>query len=83
MADLIGVGNGPKRTLAHWITSLRKLLRPLLLKYGAGSWLVWTGLDGVSFTLEALIIGVPFEAVEGAGSRLKAWRGSRQIRRVC
>ena len=55
-----------QRTLAHWVTSLRRLMKPLLVGFGARDWLVWSGLDGVSFALEAIIVGVSHEDLVGA-----------------
>ena len=71
-----------QRTLAYRVTSLRRLMKPLLVGFGARDWLVWSGLDGVSFALEALIVGVSYEDLIGARTQFQDWRGGRQIRRV-
>ena len=81
---LVGSGGCSKgnRTLASWVTSIRKLVRPFLLSFGARSWLVWSGLEGVSFSLEALIVGFDVDDLMVARRQFQEWRGGRSIRRV-
>ena len=70
------------RTLAYWVTSFRKILRPLLMSFGARGWIVRSSLEGVSFPLEALVVGVSLEELNSARSLFREWRGGRTLRKV-
>ena len=70
------------RTLAYWVTRIRKILRPLLIRFGARDWLVRESLSGVSFPVEALVFGVTLENFQLARNRFREWAGGRLINRV-
>ena len=70
------------RTLAYWVTRIRRILRPLLIRFGARNWLVKESLCGVAFPVEALILGITFENFQLARSRFREWAGDRLIKKV-
>ena len=82
---LLGWGcldTGSDRTLAFWVSSVRRLMRPLLTRFGAREWLVRGSVYGVTFPVECLIIGVPFDDVRGAQNIFQDWRAGRLIKKV-
>ena len=70
------------RTLAFWVTCLKRTVRPLLKCFEARDWLCWADLEGVSFALEALVIGVVCDDLLAARSHFREWRGGKTIRKV-
>ena len=82
---LLGWGcldTGSDRTLAFWVSSVRRLMRPLLTRFGAREWLVRGSVYGVTFPVECLIIGVPSDDVRGAQNLFQDWRAGRLIKKV-
>ena len=80
---VLGCGDRHRnRTLAFWVTSLRRILRPLLIRFGAEGWLVRVSLYGVAFSVEALVMGVSLENFRRAQCLFQEWRGTRAIKKV-
>ena len=73
---------GSERTLAYWVSSIRRFVRPLLIRFGARDWLVWGSVHGVAFPVECLVIGVSIDDLQGAQNLLQDWRAGRLIKKV-
>ena len=70
------------RTLAYWVTCIRRLVRPLFIKFGARGWLVKGSIPGVLFPVEALVVGVSLDDVSQARNLMQQWRAGKVIKKV-
>ena len=70
------------RTLAFWVSSVRRVMRPLLVKFGARGWLFQGSVEGVAFPVEALTLGIDSEDLQVARNLFKEWRCGRLINRI-
>ena len=80
---VFGCGDQYKgRTLSYWVTCIRQVLRPLLIRFGARDWLSRGAVFGVGFAVETVSIGVSSEDFTIARNLFQEWRAGRAVKKI-
>ncbi|CAE7303526.1 rnhA [Symbiodinium pilosum] len=70
------------RTLSYWVSCVRQVLRPLLIRFGARGWLARGAICGVCFAVETVLVGVSSEDFAISRNLFQEWRAGRVIKKI-